>query len=404
MRKFITTAVAVALASATTYADLQNVEVGGGIRTRGAGQFFDSDTNNGADQFVEQRTNVVLTADFTDEVSAVIEMDHHNLWGQDYRGGSSLAGGQTDTESINLYQAYIELGEAWGTAVDLKIGRQEIMLGSEFLVGNGDTAGEFFGRSFDGITAVYNADTYTVTAIAVKVAENDAFAGNNDTDTDFYGIYGSYTGREDMTIDGYWLFVRTGARGDGNELHTVGARVAGTSGMIDYEVEAAFQSGEASATVDYEGVALNAEVGYSFDTDLMPRVFVGFTHLSGEDGGDQGFNRLFSDWEYTEHLANANLVNVDIIRVGGSLQATEKIAVAAVITIFDTDDEDDVTTNGQNIGTDEIGEELGLYAYYSYSEDVNMEFGWARFFLDEDLTGDDDQEQDYLYAEISLSF
>jgi hypothetical protein len=403
MRKFLTTAMAVALASATTYADLQNVEIGGGIRTRGAGQFFDSDADTNADQWVEQRTNIKFTADFTDEVSAVIEMDHWNLWGRDNRAGSTLGSAQADSEGINLYQAYIELGEAWGSAVDLKIGRQEIMLGSEFLVGNQNTAGEFFGLSFDGITGTYNADTYTVTAMAVKTVEADFGSGGNDRDTDLYGIYGSYTGREDMTIDAYWLFLRSGVAGDGNEVHTIGARVAGATGMVDYEVEAAFQTGEQDDTVDYEGIAVNAEVGYSFDTNLQPRVFVGFTHLSGDDE-DQGFNRLFSDWEYTEHLANANLVNVDIIRVGGSIQATEKIALAAVVTLFDTDDEDDGTTNGVNFGTDDIGEELGLYAYYSYSEDVNMEFGWARLFLDEDVTGGDDQEQDYLYAEISLSF
>jgi hypothetical protein len=40
MRKFLTTAMAVALASATTYADLQNVEIGGGIRTRALATFL----------------------------------------------------------------------------------------------------------------------------------------------------------------------------------------------------------------------------------------------------------------------------------------------------------------------------------------------------------------------------
>ena len=331
-------------------------------------------------------------------------MDHYNFWGRDNRSGATPGGFTGDSQSVQLYQAYIELGEAWGSAVDLKIGRQEIILGSEFLVGNQNTAGEFYGLSFDGITATYNADNYSVVGVAVKVVEADFGSGGNDRDTDMYAIYGSYTGREDMTIDAYWIFVRSGVAGDGNELHTLGARVAGDYNMVDYELEVAFQTGDVSATADYEGVAVNAEVGYSFDTNLQPRVFAGFTHLSGEDSGDQGFNRLFSDWEYTEHLANADLVNVDIIRVGASIQATEKIALAAVVTMFDTDDEDDVTTTGTNLGVDDIGEELGLYAYYSYSEDVNMEFGLARIFLDEDLTGGDDQEQDYLYAEISLSF
>jgi len=106
MRKFLTTAMAVALASATSYADLQNIEVNGGIRLRGSSYSGGDGPGDRATQFTEQRTNLGWTADFTDEVSAVIEMDSYNIWGDDGRGdvvgGPGTAGGLGE---VSLYQA-----------------------------------------------------------------------------------------------------------------------------------------------------------------------------------------------------------------------------------------------------------------------------------------------------------
>lgn len=412
MRKFLTTAVAVALISATSYADLQNVVVGGGIRIRMNGSFRGD--NAPADQSTEQRSNLSWTADFTDEVSAVIELDNHGAWGTDTRDTIGGNAGGSGSSAANVYQAYIELGEAWGTALDIKVGRQEIMLGSEFLIGNNDTASAFTGLSFDGVTAVYNADNFSVTGIVVKVVEADAGTVVNDRDTDLYALYLSYTGVEDMTIDGYWMFVDTGIAGDdGDNLHTIGARVAGTAGQFDYEVEAALQTGEQSATVDYDGIAVNSEVGYTFDTNLQPRLFGGVTLFEGPstDLTDTGFNRMFSDWEYSEFLSNTDISNVLIIRLGASIQATEKINLSIVASDF-TLDEENKDLSGSILAInyvpgnteDHVGTEIGLYANYAYSDDVSIEAGYAHFLIEEDLFGDGVDDLDYVYAEISIAF
>ena len=132
MRKFLTTAMAVALVSATSYADLQNIEVGGSIRIRGNAYYGDdAGIIASSTEFTEQRTTLRWSADFTDEVGAVIELDNYGIWGtatQDVFGGNA---GGTGTSAVNLYQAYIELGEAWGTPLEIRVGRQEIQLGSE---------------------------------------------------------------------------------------------------------------------------------------------------------------------------------------------------------------------------------------------------------------------------------
>jgi len=425
MRKAIISAAAIALMGATSYADLQNVEIGGDLRIRGNSYLGDFSDNDGRNvQFTEQRTAISVSADFSDEVSAYVEFDSYGAWGDETRDVLNGSGAGEGSGDVSLYQAYIQLGSAWDTGWDIKIGRQEVMLGTEWLVGNKSTASFYNQLAYDGITGVYNADTYNVTLLSLKVFEGDGgtFA-LTDADMDMYGVYGSYTGREDMTIDGYVFYNRGGIPGneDNFELFTIGGRVGGTYGAWDYEVEIAYQTGDtgfdngAGDDIDAEGLGGHFEVGYTFDTNLAPRVYGGIAYFEGgdDDAESTGFNRLYSDWEYSEFLSNADLNNAIVYRAGVSAEATEKIGVLLALAMFQLEEEEAVFTAGGPFpgfaGNDEddLGFEVGLYATYQYSEDVAMEFGYAHFFngdLIEDSFAGDDSDPDYVYAEISLSF
>ena len=406
MRKYLTTAMAIALMSGVSYADLQNVEVGGDIRIRG--NTFENimgAKEYSTNQWTEQRTELNVTADFSDEVSAFIAFDSYNEWG-------TGTGYESETD-INLNEAYIHLGDAVA-GFDLKIGRQEVLLGSEFIIGNNNTAGGFDHMSFDGIRADYAGENFNVTLLSLKVYENDAFGDQSvDNDEDLYAIYGTYTGLENHTIDGYVFLEREGEENEDNdELFTYGVRAAGAfGGGFDYELELAMQTGEYDdGEVDYEGTAINAELGYTFDSNMQPRVFVGVAQFTGSDEDDElGFIRNYSDWEYSEFLADGELTNVLILRAGVSANVTEKIGLSLIVSSFEYDDEDgrgDYTGYGE----DDLGTEIGLYMTYQYSEDVAVELGVARFmngdaieeYLEDD--GYDEGDQTYLYAEISLSF
>ena len=108
---------------------------------------------------------------------------------------------------------------------------------------------------------------------------------------------------------------------------------------------------------------------------------------------------------------DGNLTNLLILRAGVSANVTEKIALSAVVTTFELEEEDDRyigSSFGGYLGDDDdLGTEIGLYMNYQYSEDVAVEVGVARFLngdVIEDAIGDSEGDQTYLYAEISLSF
>ena len=226
MRKYLTTAMAIALMSGVSYADLQNVEIGGELRIRG-NSYFDQggDSEEGHSQFTEQLSVVGITADFTDDVTAHIAFSNYKIWGDswnqfddEYDDYNSSPRGN----SISLNEAYILLGDAVA-GFDLKIGRQEVMFGSEFLVGNKSTSSNFTHRAFDGIRADWSNDSFDVTIFNFKAWEDDYDSSDKDDDADFNGIYATYNGIENHTIDAYVLNYRDGEPGDDNiELLTVG--------------------------------------------------------------------------------------------------------------------------------------------------------------------------------------
>ncbi len=422
MRLFKVMMVAALVASmgAMAYAELQNVEVGGALRIRG--NYYEMDSM-GSDSFFEQRTKLNVKADFTDDVSAFIEFDSYDVWGEDFRSVNyvtGLDGRAASGDDVEVYQAYVEANEMYGYPVRLRVGRQEMKFGSGWLVGTNESSSIFSGLSFDAIRLDYATDMFSATAFAAKLAEN--FGNFGEDDADMYGIYLSYLGVEDMTIDAYWFLLYD----DGavlpvkSNLHTVGLRGAGVYGAFDYEAEVAYQFGSLSETdLDWDAFAANAEAGYTFDMNFMPRVFLGAAWFEGGEDDDMPFNRLFSEWEYTEFISNTDMSNMFIFRAGVSATPTESVSLSLVASYFMADEENE---GGFWFWSweadDEEGLELGLYADYQYTEDLVFRAGYAHFFADDaaddgnfvlgngllPYAADDDDNYHYAFVETELKF
>ena len=530
MRKFAFIAIAAMLVAIPASAELQNVTIDGSIQIRGnwysgypgvsgaagvtAGAAFGSgailrwpgaflparpigtpgnaifsafsyDEDEPSLDWYEQRTRLGFTADFTNDVSAYIEFDYYSIWGSDFRSNyiTGADGPRNNTSDVQLYQSYIEAREMWGYPLQLRIGRQEMTLGSGWLIGTNDTAAGFWGLSFDAIRLDYATDVFSVTAFASKLAENSSI--EQDEDVDLYGIYGSYFGFEDITIDAYWLFLRD-ARSlndtnfiapvewledafgiddyDPTTVHTFGLRGAGTYGAFDFEAEVAYQTGDVGQygftfkpfgvygddDLDMDEWGMNLEVGYTFDMQYTPRVYLGFAYFGGEDerdisffewlnpfdqpSGSTAFHRLFSNWEYSEFIENTDLSNVWILRGGVSFSPTETVDVLVALSYFEAVDEFDQPVSF-NLGgyrvpiapalsfwteenDSELGWEAGIYVTYNYSEDLVFEVGWAHLFVGDGLEnghfinangfafneGSDDEDADYLYFQTKIAF
>ncbi len=463
-------------------AELQSVEVGGEVRIRGRfwndnysnavngpatprytgynfanrplGPFglnsrFDFDDAGHDLAYVEHRTRVQVKADFTDDVSTVIEFESFDIWGTDFRSnyitGVDRAGGGAG--SVSLYQSYIETRNTFGYPVRLRLGRQEMKLGKGWLVDDITTA--IIGRSFDGARLTYANESFDVDGWAMKLSETLA----GDEDADFYGVYGTYKGLEQVKLSAYWMLLRDGleandttlnATGEWVEswfghddyepsyLHTVGTRVFGAYGAFDYDWELAYQFGDADnvgalfAPVIYgdtdakhDNFGTDLELGYTVDMAWQPRVFVGGALFEGEDNRDfryrdwivpgegrssVSFNTLFMGAPYSLNLGiGQELTNFWQLRAGIGAKPTEKISLLFRVAHFEIDETFDTPVwpafaAWTRSNDDDLGWTTFLMAKYQYSADLSIALAWEHLFTGDGL------EKGQFFARNGLEF
>ncbi|MCP4639473.1 MAG: alginate export family protein [bacterium] len=502
-----------ALAPVIAHGELQSVQVGGSIEIygnyytefweanattripadflpgRAIGPFgtlsaIRSDDQGDALSWVEQRTALNVTATFTDDVCVFIELDSIDTWGEDFRsnyvtGADSRANSVDDVE---VYQAYINVDNFLVDNVSLRVGRQEILLGGEWLVGNNSTFDPLTYLSFDAVRLSYAIDILSVDAFWAKVAERSP--AEEDGDTDLYGVYATFKGIENIDIDAYWMLLRDGqSLNDTNfiaplewvedvlnlddydvtNVHTAGLRVAGALGGLDFELEGAYQWGDASTTgagfvpflygddnATYDTFAAHATLGYTFDVMWSPRVYIGGAYYGGEDERDLtflewinpfhrtdasvSFNRLFSSTEADWFFDGGALSNAWIAQAGFTVQPTEALEVGFDALYFEALEPFDAPATFRlgkfyvpmapalAFWTEEAEKDLGvetiLWVSYAYSEDLSFEAGWAHLFVGEALEkgafsgsngleflgGRDSDDADYFYLGTKIVF
>jgi hypothetical protein len=454
MKKLILfAAVALVVAAGTNaYAETRKVTTSGSLRFRGDlvdPLGFDSD--NPGDDFVSTTTILRIDAEMTEGVSAHIELKEIDIWGSDMRigfpgpgaldvhdlaeGAAAMSAvgapvGLADEDGFSLYQGYVlveDVADYEGLA--LKIGRQEIVAGTEWFFGNNDFGP---GLSYDAISATYAQDDLQVLAFVAKLAEGRTglLGPEDDADVDLYGIYSTYTGMDDMVVDAYFAFLRAAdligvpqipipeapddMDDDPLELYTLGARVAGLYDAVDYNLEAAIQWGDNGWDGDYEGWALDAGVGYTFDYDCNPRVGLNYTFSSGDDDetddNTETFLAPFADnYHRYGYMDLFGLGNMNVMKLSVTADATEKIGLGChLLHLLAVEHEDGVAPAGPAGGAlanaDTIGTELDLVAKYSYSEDLSFELAyaylWAGPYIKDVVSDDDDMQRLYLQAKL----
>jgi len=428
--------------TASAFAELRSAEINGSVRVRGiwvGAPGFD-DGNNDVDA-VQQRTRLGVEATFTDDVSAFIELQMSNTWGDDTAregaaGGSvfseasanrtqaqyldayfnesyGITGGSSASEDVNVYQAYIQADDMLDYPVSMRVGRQEMSYGTELLIGDRD----FFqnGLSFDAVKLMYEDGDLAVDLWWSKLVELGT--QQSDADTDFYGIYGTYRGVEDMIVDAYLLLVRQGATPETDNQYTIGGRAAGAlpDTGIDYNIEVARQFGEDGAGDDYEGWLLDLLLEYAIEAEYDPAVFAGYTFSTGDgsntDSDSEAFTFPFTDnharWGYSDVFG---LGNMNVIKVGGSMRPTDKLTVIGQALWFIAHQDEDIPgarglyDSGSN--DDSVAQEIDISLVYDYTEDLQFEMTYGHIFADDwiDDALPEDDDIDLLYAQTAVSF
>ena len=244
--------------------------------------------------FIDSRVRLGVGMEFQDYVNAFIELQHVGYFGDSSTEFGPNLRNDEDSE-VQLYQAYIDFERFFGTPVRFRFGRQEIVKGTQFLIGNADFDE---GLTFDAARFTYRFHRIglEVDAWAARLSDNyvDAIIMPGDPDDvrfdadkrDFFGTYLTWTGIHEKAsfidaLEFYVLFIhdQTGDLNDANaaltgrspayfrpigmtanfsndfvgeDRWTVGGRIHGSliddeQRRLSYNFEMAFQFGDAGS-------------------------------------------------------------------------------------------------------------------------------------------------------------
>ena len=221
--------------------------------------------------------------------------------------GRDLPGGlrTLDVDTIALQNAFLDLKVPFQEgSFTLRSGRQELQFGKQRLVSPLDWANTR-PRMFDGFRGILKQGHWRVDGFWTRFVRVQKYSFNqNDSGTDFFGLYAIGKLPAKLTVDLYWLgqdrnqSVWGGVAGE--ELrHTLGAHLGGpvTNTPLDFDLEAAYQFGH-HETRDIRAFMFASQLGYKLsDLPGTPRLTFGFDYASGdEDPADakvNTFNQLF---------------------------------------------------------------------------------------------------------------
>ena len=159
--KYITVVCALLVVGGSLPLDAQQVTLGGQIRPRFE---FREPAANGDDGFTSMRARINLSALLERNVRVFLQLQDVRLWGEETGTLSDFR-----ADNFDLHQGYIEVGHSGDTGFDLRVGRQEIALGGERLVGPVGWTQQ--GQAFDGVRALYEWPKGSVNVLGFKTGE-----------------------------------------------------------------------------------------------------------------------------------------------------------------------------------------------------------------------------------------
>lgn len=320
-----------------------------------------------------------------------------------------LAGGRrtNDMDQLDVQQLWVgvTLPAVAGTAPSVRLGRQDVGLGRERLIGEGDWANTR--RTFEGFTVRASRGDWALTGLLVQpVTVKKVRLNRRDTTATVYGAYLSNPRvTPTLSLDLYWLGLNRKSvtfncwslpnactRGV-EQRQTVGARLAGRlpGAPVDIELEAAQQFGTVGAN-DIRAWMGTAVLGWTIPRlPLSPRIYAQVDYASGDrrQGGDTGtFFQLYPSAHgflgYADVLGRANIVDV----VGGASArfATGTLSVDAHRFLRASLADGMYGTAGQVVRQPSaglarhLGDEIDVLFRYPHSTTVVWLAGFSHFF------------------------
>ena len=389
---------------APAFSAVENVKVGGDVAIYGVIRGKYALPTNDYHNFFQTSARVYVSADLSENVSAMVRLINERDWG--YR--------DTGT-GIYLDLGYIQVKDLLTPGLNLTVGRQEIQLGEGLVIGSAYNA--FYNassRNYNypvalaakdlGLQKAFDAVKIDYTASAIPLSVTAFLSTINEqlwTDQTLLGLNLGYKVADIADLEVYYVRDDNYKNNDKANLDTAGIRVVSKIPAIEnfnLKGEYAKQFGD-DGTNDYEGSALLLGGEYKFSANMEPAIKVNYLILSGDEknpttGDHKDWQMVFpsnigsrigplfyaySAWNYDKKNIKLEESNLKVLNLGFSLKPVEKLTLSLDGYWLKTDEKVAVGANSY----DKIGKEIDLGIEYKHTEDLVFGLSLGKIFADD---------------------
>jgi len=220
----------------------------------------------------------------------------------------------------------LTLRNAFDLPLTIVAGRQDIILGSGWLISDGTPLDGGRTAFFDALRFTYNLEVSNTTVDFVWIANHaDSakwFKPFHDRDDDLAEqddqgaiIYLSKKTGEGAGIDIYYIYKhdkdRAISSGYEGEVYTIGARKYGKlNEHWQYSTEFALQFGHRDGKY-LQAYGSNTQFIYNFNDENKNKIYLGYEYLSGNDDKQKNFDRLYARVDTWSVLYQGNIDSID---------------------------------------------------------------------------------------------
>jgi hypothetical protein len=450
---------------ATTIAQAADISFSGKFRPRFEIQGDANNANSSRPQW-DTRARLNAKAKVNANTEVFLQFQARGIWGNaGASSGTRAAAPANDAvDDVGMHQAYVTLKSFMGQAVDLKLGRQEIVFEGHRLFGN--TIWTQGGQTNDAVRFNHAAGNHELNFLYIEAIEDGSVNVGDDRNKAMWVARAATQGVLGGNLTGYFVaHDDDSAESGNNQWYTMGARQAGKMNGLDYRVEyyhqfgdgavpanSSSQSGAYSGTItndseiDRDAYLFGIRVGKTFkNARFSPTITLWYDEKSGNDddnvtGNEYGGYHTVLD---TGHKFYGLLDNY-LSDIGDDTQryGLQDIAIKTKLKLDDKntfkidwhqfltqtdlegDDSDAIraaaggafgTSHGTGILGNDLGQEVDLTLVHKYDSNTKIVSGYSHYFTTVthsllngsgagDNTTNNTDDQSWFYMMIDTTF
>jgi hypothetical protein len=332
----------------------------------------------------------------------------------------TLPPASTDLTGTDMLNGFVEIkaAELGGHPVQIRGGRQELVLGSQRLISSPDFSNTL--RTYDGVRGFWHSTSWDVNLFWLRpVTPNRARFDSSDSQRVFSGAFATHRPNSSTLIDVYLLNLNDTRLATKGDTTTLGARFAGdVKKQLLYDFEAAHQTGDTGGRTLSAQMA-TAGLGWHFAKLPWNMSFWSYydyasgTQDPSSSGVSRTFNQLFSaGHSYFGYIDVVGRQNIQDLNFQLEVNPQPWVQMRAQYHMFRLSSTRDALYNsgGTAIRRDptgragrDVGDELDLVANFHLNSRQDILVGYSKLFAGDFIkaTGPS-QNPDYFYAQYTF--